>query len=138
MLHERDTDLTRPCLQLQTDLQAVLRRLARCRRRPRAGRSGVADRQQLDPGAVDAHFDLVRLGGSAREFDGDEVVAVEGNVVSEHRTAARPHRQPIDVHILGKLLREPVGIDEHRNLRVAYRQPADFLRRGEIAFEQRR
>ena len=61
-----------------------------------------ADAEEADPLTVDAHLNLVLLAGRLGELDGQDVLAVRGQMAADQRAAPRPERQPLQVAVLNQ------------------------------------
>ena len=107
-------------------------RLAACP--PDAG----ADRRELRAGAVDRNLELMWFRRRRRELHFDQVFAVGGKVAVDREPAARTPWQIVDARALPQLGAEAIAVHEHGRCDVADREPADFLRRVEIALHDRR
>ena len=109
----------------------------RCRRPPTVN--------SLHALAVEADLELVRFGEPhdpadevAQQVDLDAVLAVDREVVTDHRAAARAERHPFEPVVLRQVGRDLVGIGLTADRRIADRLLADLARRLQIALEQRR
>ena len=131
--------------------------IVRAGRRPDAGlqvrvgglmvrlRSGRRHRERRLSLAIQQHLQLMRLAQAldvlvavARQAELDLVFAVLGERIRDHRPAARPDRQPVDVFLLGEVRPDADRFAAGRSAGVPDRQAADLLRRGDVSVQERR
>ena len=138
-LQERHAEIVRAGRRPDAGLQV---RVDRLMVRLRLG--GLHGERRL-PLAIQQHLQLVRLAQAldmlvaiARQPDLDVVLAVLRERVGNQRPAARPERQPVDVILLREIRPDADRVAAGRSARPAHRQPADLLRRRDVAIQQRR
>ena len=117
------------------------RLLGRRRRR----RVDAGQREQLDPLAVDAHLELLRLRVDrhlfveiARQLDANRVLRVHRERVVDGRAAARAEQLAGQAIVLGEIVGDPEIVDGRKRRRGSDRRAADLLRRRQIPLHQRR
>ena len=74
----------------------------------------------------------------ARQPELDLVLGVEREGVGNHGSAARAERELLEVLLLGEVGRKGDGVAARRPAGTPDRQPADLLRRREVALQQGR
>ena len=79
---------------------------------------------------------MPRLVRNSRDLE--LILAVERQRAVDQQAADRAERQALDVAVLRRVLPHAEQLADRRRARVAERQRADALGRGEIAFEQHR
>ena len=95
-------------------------------------------KQQLHRVQVPASQSADVAGTVARQPDLDVVLAVLRERIGGRQAPACPDRQTGDMFFLRRVGRHANDVALQRRLRAAHRQPADLLRRGNVAIEQRR
>ena len=92
--------------------------------------------QQLEiVGFAQALDELVAV---SRQSNLDLVLAVQRKRIADHRAAACADRKAVEVLLLGEVRVNPDGVAAWRTAGTSDRHPADLLRRGDIAIQQRR
>ena len=106
---------------------------------------GRLDGERRQALAVQQHLQFVRLAEALdllvavpRQPDLDVVLAVLREGVRDQDAAARPQGQPVDVSFLRQVRPDAEGVAVGERRRPADRQPADLLRRRDVAVQQRR
>ena len=102
-------------------------------------------REHLHLHAVQNQLDLMRLIEPFDHFipiprqpELDVVLPVPRKVVGKHRAAARAERQPVHVLLLRPIRRHHHGRRPRKAHRTPHGQPADLLRRRDVALQQGR
>ena len=117
------------------------RLLGRRRRRP----VDAGEREQLDPLAVDAHLELLRLRVDrhllveiARQLHANRVLRVHRERVGDRRPAARPEQLSGQAIVLREIVGDAEIVDGRKRRRCPDGRAADLLRRRQIPLHQRR
>ena len=74
----------------------------------------------------------------ARELDLHPIIAIDRQIGASEEPAAGPDRRAFHPHVLRKILRKQMPVDDHRRRRIAHHQPADLARRRQIRFHRGR
>ena len=110
-----------------------------------AGAVDAGQREQLDPLAVDADLELLRLRVDrhlfveiARQLHANRVLRVHRERVADRRAAARAEQLAGQAIVLREIVGDAEIVDGRQRRRRADRRAADLLRRRQIPLHQRR